>query len=547
MNRPSSLAFRIAVLVWCLAVAAAAVMLLVVMAQMVISTPIPFDIDETNHAIDSWEVYHAIATRSPGDLYRAVVGQAFYPPVFSLFVAAYYLVFGPGLVASRMPGVVNYALLIFGFTWLVFYLVRRSSSPPPATSLALVGAGFAGAMAVTSPTLIRNAVLCMLEITSALLLVPLLYLAERLDSSTGRARWIFLILAALTVMLAFLTKYTFGLFLAPALAAALVSRTLPWKAGRQAWREALAVVGIYISVLLLWLLVTNRQSMFLFFTDHPSYMPFWLLENFLYYPRIYLNEYSPNPFISIFALVLAAVQVGIEWRRLYVRLAAWAFLAALVILTISTTKEPRHMLIIAPLIWVLAGVRLAGIFAALMALPRRSLNAALALGLLLVLFVTASLPAVESIRPEIVKSFEGKPYYSALEALAVRLVDLDQPVLVIGDTDDKVNLLALRWQAALESGRSMAELDIDQYPFDIYDRILYRHNRRPQANRLLPDFPAQSLGDVLAQGHYAAVIALRNREKKISSLGEGVLPELESYPAETHRLQDWELTIYPLR
>jgi hypothetical protein len=272
-----------------------------------------------------------------------------------------------------------------------------------------------------------------------------------------------------------------------------------------------------------------------------------LLENFLYYPRIYLNEYSPNPFISIFALVLAAVQVGIEWRRLYVRLAAWAFLAALVILTISTTKEPRHMLIIAPLIWVLAGVRLVGIFAALMALPRRSLNAALALGLLLVLFVTASLPAVESIRPEIVKSFEGKPYYSALEALAVRLVDLDQPVLVIGDTDDKVNLLALRWQAALESGRSMAELDIDQYPFDIYDRILYRHNRRPQANRLLPDFPAQSLGDVLAQGHYAAVIALRNREKKISSLGEGVLPELESYPAETHRLQDWELTIYPLR
>jgi len=287
--------------------------------------------------------------------------------------------------------------------------------------------------------------------------------------------------------------------------------------------------------------------MFLFFTDHPSYMPFWSLENFLYYPKIYLNEYSPSPFISIFALVLAVVQVIVEWRRLYVRLAAWAFLAALVILTISTTKEPRHMLIIAPLIWVLAGVRLAGIFEALMGLSRRSLNATLALGLLLLLFVTASLPSVERIRPEIVKSFEGKPYYSALEAFAVRQVDLDQPVLVIGDTDDQVNLLALRWRAARESGHSTAELDIDQYPFDIYERILYRHNRRPQANLLQPDFSSGPLSNVLAEGYYAAVIAVRNREKKISSLGEGILPELLPYPAETYRIQDWELTIYRLR
>jgi hypothetical protein len=264
-----------------------------------------------------------------------------------------------------------------------------------------------------------------------------------------------------------------------------------------------------LSVLVLWLLVTNRQSMFLFFTDHPSYMPFWSPENFHFYPRIYLNEYSPSAFIRIFALVLAAVQVVVEWRRLYVRLAS--------------------------------------VFVSLMALPRRGLNAALALGLLLVLFVTVSLPAVESIRPEVVNSFEGKPYYSALEALAVRLVDLDQPVLITDDTDDKVILLALRWRAALEAGRSTAELDIDQYPFDIYERILYHHNRRPQAALLLPDFTAESLGDVLAVGHYAAVIALRNREKKISSLGLGALPELESYPAETHRIQDWVLTIYRLR
>lgn len=70
------------------------------MTQMVIDTPIPFDIDKSNHAIDGWEVYHASVTRSPEDLYRSVAGQAFYPPVFSLFVATYCLVFGPGVVAE---------------------------------------------------------------------------------------------------------------------------------------------------------------------------------------------------------------------------------------------------------------------------------------------------------------------------------------------------------------------------------------------------------------------------------------------------------------
>lgn len=181
------------------------------------------------------------------------------------------------------------------------------------------------------------------------------------------------------------------------------------------------------------------------------------------------------------------------------------------------------MLIIAPVIWVLAGIRLAGIFGALLTLPNRRLNASLALGLLLVLFVTAGLPVVDQIRPEIVKRFEGKPYYSALEALA------------------------LHWRAALEARRSTWQLDIDQYPYDWYERMIYRHNRKPQANILISDFSSSSLSEVIGEGHYASVIALRNQGKKVSTLGEGTLPELLPYPAQTYRLQDWEVTVYDLR
>lgn len=558
MNPPTSIAFRLAVILWCLAIAIAAILLISEITQTVLTTPIPFDIDESNHALDGWEVYYALTRGSIGGLYQAIVNQAFYPPIYSLFVAASYLIARPGLFASRLPTVLNYALLIFGLSALTYYLARRLPNPmwgqdkssdvsqKTRVYLALVGAAFVGALAITSPTMIRNAVLCMLEITGALYIIPLILFTERADDHSGRARWKFILLAAFTVMLAFLTKYTFGLFFGLGFVAALVTKTWPWRVGRLAWREALTVSGIYLLVAVLWILITDRESLALFFIGHPSYVPFWSLDNFLFYPMVWLNEYFVSSFMGVFALTLATVEAVLHWKRLYVRVAVWSTVVALVILTISTTNEPRHILVVTPAIWLLAGLRLVEIFKALLNQPSWGPKASLALVLLLILFIDTSMPHVGRLRREMEISMEGEPFYSAMQTVALQEVDLDRPVLVVGDTRDQFNLLALRWRAAVDNRVTAWEYDIDQYPFTIYDWILSRHNRKPQIKELEPDFPDESLEAVLEQGYYGTVITVRNKTKKVSSLGQDTPPELKPYPSVIHKFPGWEIGIYEL-
>ena len=142
---------------------------------------------------------------------------------------------------------------------------------------------------------------------------------------------------------------------------------------------------------------------------------------------------------------------------------------------------------------------------------------------------------------------EGEPFYSALQTVALQEADLDRPVLVIGDTRDQFNLLALRWRAVVDNRVTAWEYDIDQYPFNIYDWILSRHNRKPQIKELEPDFPDESLEAVLDQEYYGTVITVRNKTKKVSSLGQDTPPELKPYPAVTHKFPGWEISVYDLR
>lgn len=552
MQTGSRILFFFMVFLFVGATLAAAVLLLNLIGQTVLTTPIPFDIDEANHALDGWEVYHALVSGDLRGLIQAVTGQAFYPPLFSLIIAAYYLVFGPGLFASRMPTVVNFAGLILGLFGITFYLVRRSfqarkEENSPAVILALLGAGFTTALLITSPTIIRNSAISMLEITGALWVLPLMYLSAQLETLDRKHRWTPVLLAGLVVMLSFVTKYTFGLFFGLGLMAAIPSQTWPWKVSRRKWVETGVVAGIFSLFVVIWITITRRESMFLFFTDHPSYVPFLTVENLLFYPREWLTSYSISPFIGVLAFTLAGGEVIAGWKQLYVRVAAWSVLVALGILTISTTNEPRHILVVAPLVWILTGLRLAHIFQSLILQPRAAVNASLSVGLLLILFVDLSWDAVSQIQPEIIRSFEGETYYSAMQAEIIQNIDLTEPVLFIGDLDDQNNLLAYRWLAALELGRSTRELDIDHYPYRLYDRMMLRHNRRPQAHELVENFPHAPLTEVLDTGYYQTAVVSLNRKQANHFLEEVSLEPLAEIPPQTLRYPDFIIEIYDLR
>jgi 4-amino-4-deoxy-L-arabinose transferase-like glycosyltransferase len=205
----------------------------------VISSTIPFDNDEANHAVDGWEVYHAFTAWSPRAIYRAVTDQGFYPPVHSFFVAAAYLVAGPSFMSSRLPTVVIFALALLLLAWLTLRLGRRVDHvDPPDGWLPLAGAAFAVAFAITSEIFVLNTVLVMLEMTGALFGMLFLGIVDQVDESgQGHSRWIGLLVAAVIAVVLLLTKYTFGLFYLPGLLAALLTATWPWKADRLAWRD----------------------------------------------------------------------------------------------------------------------------------------------------------------------------------------------------------------------------------------------------------------------------------------------------------------------
>ena len=115
---------------------------------------------------------------------------------------------------------------------------------------------------------------------------------------------------------------------------------------------------IYAFIAALWLLVTDRTTLGLFFTDHRSDAPILSAANLLYLPQLWFNHYSSSAGVGLVVAVLAVWGAIRQWAWLAVRVAAWSILIALVILTISTTNEPRHFLPVAPAIWMLAGLGL---------------------------------------------------------------------------------------------------------------------------------------------------------------------------------------------
>ena len=387
----------------------------------------------------------------------------------------------------------------------------------------------------------------MLEITGALWVIPLMYLADRIDFLQGKVRWLAIALLALLVVVTFLTKYTFGLFWGVGVLLAMLSSVWPWKTSRRVWLESMLVVGIILISVVAWILVTRRESMFLFFTDHPSYVPFLTLENLLFYPRTWLTGYSLTSFIGVLVFILALGEIIAGWQRFYVRVAAWSVFVALGVLTVSTTNEFRHILVVIPMLWMLAGLRLANIFYTLITQPRPELNASLGIGLLLILFLDPIWGAVDQIRPELIRSFEGKAYYSAMQVTVLRAADLTKPVLMISDIDDDNNLLVYRWQAALETQRSIWDLNIDHFPYEFYDRIILRHNRRLPAPDLIDNFPRAPLEEILAMDYYETAIVTLSRKQENHILNTISLDVLSKFPVRTFRYPDYIIQVYDLK
>jgi 4-amino-4-deoxy-L-arabinose transferase-like glycosyltransferase len=428
---------------------AQALVLTVILFETTATSTIPFDTDEADHANAALELLYA---ESPGETIQAIVRQSFYPPLHSLPVALSYASRGVSLASSRLPSV---SFFIF-YLGLQFFITRRScqriSAPHPT---------FAGSVtlffAATSPVVVLTSSLCMLEPLGVLLVSGLLFCLAELEEG-GRKT---VAVASVFTTLLFLTKYSFGIFALPALALTLL---VPYRAAPPL-ASRLRVCSYYVLASLigfsLWIGITDHESAWQFIAGHPSYAPFLSLKNFSFYPIAWFSAYAVDPVTSCLALLLMGVGAVRHWELLSVRFATLLGVLTVAILTISTTNEQRHMMILAPGAWYLAGL---GSLEAWAWTQKKYVEKRLVTGVWLsLLLLNAAFWAGYriSVLPEkLQKGFEGRPEYTVLQDAIVNNIDPSKPVLVIG-TSDQFGTEALRWKFADAAGVRYSEIRVD--------------------------------------------------------------------------------------
>jgi hypothetical protein len=524
----------------------AALALLIFLTYTVATTTIPFDNDEAEHAVDGWQVYHSLIRLNFVDLFQTITSQAFYPFFHSFFVAIAYLFDGGSVASSRMPTVFCFALTVLGLGWLTLKIARQQEYSLNSGDrwFPWTGAMLAVSLTITSPIFVTNAVLCMLEMTGSMLAILLMLVGAHIDRIRHqRSRLMGIAIAAFLVMAIVLTKYSFGLFYAPALLAALGTATRPGKWGRRVWLEITVVLAIYLTILLVWILITNRAEMWRFFTGHPSYVDFWSLENFLYYPISWLNQYSAKKPIGLISLTFAAIGAVRYWKHLPVRVAFWSVMATIAVLTVSTTNSQRHMFVIAPAIWMLAGLGFVKVLQWLARTTKTRPFVVSTIALIWTLLIACAIEPASQIQARLKKAFEGVPVYAEMQEFGLQNVDLNQPVLLLGLHNDRYKVLAVRWRAAVLSGKRLEELNIDYFPFEHRESSLRRAGRKPQKASVDPSFPRKPLDAILDRGYYAYLIETRNLQKKSDLPYEQ--HTLDNYPTVSRKFfSPWLVTVY---
>ena len=521
---------------------------LTAISRKVRTTIIPFDVDEANHATDGWEVYQALIGRSFYDLYRSVVDQSFYPPVHSIFVAISYALGGPTLAASRLPTLVNMALVLIIMVWLTMLLASEYTGRRISNWLLVTSAALTLAFAMTSEIFITNAVLAMVEMSGALLGLLLVLFSKRVvQTPCGCIRWWPLTCAAVVAVLTFLTKYSFGLFFLPGLLAGLVTATWPRRVTRSAWAAATVIAVVYLILLSGWWFATDHRRILLFFTDHPQYVPLASRANLFFLARIWFDGYSASWVFASLSILLAVVGIVRRWAQLAVRVAAWSILAGLVVLTISTTNESRHFLPLAPLVWLLAGL---GLIEILHLLQRQTWGEAIRVIAVVTMVALLTIEArrlIASLPARLTTSLEGVPAHTRLYIDALSRVNLNQPILLMGDLYDQNNLLAVRWQAATLTNQSTWALYIDYFPFEQYEHSLFRTNRKPQIASTDLTFPRNHLNEVIERRYFATIIEIKDIQSHFGPRANNPEDPLCGYQVQELELDGWIVMIYDIQ
>ncbi len=511
-----------------LCAAVAALALFGWLASVTASSPVPFDEDEAAHANAGLEVWSAVGRHDGPAALAALARQGFYPPAESLIVAASYALLGPTPAASRFPSVVLAVLhlvLVSGAAWAV---LRHSGAAGATSDPGLAGAGAVtcAALLITSPIILLHACLCMLEplaLAGFGVLLVALDRAERAQRALGgdgppsRAWYA----VGLALALALLTKYSFGVVELAAVSLALAGRRGAMRRPDVWIARAVRSAGTALVVFATWLAVTDRASARYFFFGHPSYAPVASAQNLLFYPRAWAHEYFVSPAVGLGVLVLAGLGATRRWNRhVAVRVCVFAVIVSWVMLTLSTTTEARHGILMVPAGALLAGLGLAEAIEWLSGkLTGGARWSAVPLVASLAAVAAFAGPWAYGLPAAVRESLEGFPEYDGILSFVSRRVDPAQSILANG-LFDQIGDAGLRWRVSRDArGRvSWHEVVLGSYPVDpVLAEMSARRNFAVDALWADPVLARASLSMILATHRFRYVVQIIDRWGEITS------------------------------
>lgn len=469
------------------------------------ASTLPFDRDEAQHAIDGWEVYHAFAAQDYMGVIKAIRDQASYPPVHSFFVAVWYFLGEPGLVYSRLPSVANFGLLLIAIAWTSYNLVWIERGKTDWT-LPLIAAVISVSLAITGKSFVSHAALCMLEYTGALIIL-LIFLY--IDAGEENQSLLWLVGTALLIWVLFLVKYPFGVYLFLGFYAGLllhknVLENFTWL---RIFKSIVLVliIGLLIAI---WSKATYWQGVAGYFSLQKELVDVFQIDRYFSAGIDWFIELSISPLMGIVSIVLCIIGTAKMWPKLSVRTAFWTIVFTYLIVSLLQYGGARHLIIIAPFVWVLAGV---GFIKALIWLRQFKLGYIYTI-FTLVAFVIVSFigfkPFLVDLGSDIQVLYETKSYHRQIQDLIVESVDLETPVLLVGDWKDTNSLLNLRWRAGIINNLSLWDLTIDQYPFSARENMLAITNRKLQLSEEKPFEANSSLKEVVHSDYYDYLVEI---------------------------------------
>jgi hypothetical protein len=134
--------------------------------------------------------------------------------------------------------------------------------------------------------------------------------------------------------------------------------TAVWRRLSERHRILAATVAL---PLVIWFLIPipNRvRTLVGFVVNRDSGQPLWSLETLLYYPRVFVTDYSPDPIVGWIVLALAMLApIRRAQGRDPVRLLQIALWVGLIATALHPYRQPRFLFTVAPLIWLLGATR----------------------------------------------------------------------------------------------------------------------------------------------------------------------------------------------